>query len=178
MNVPNNIKQRLNYAERIYLVEILKGMWFTFRQMFEPTFTMRYPEEKWTAPAIFRGRPVLVANDDGAERCVACGLCSRVCPPLAIYVQADETTRIQERYPKIFEIDMLRCIFCGYCEEVCPEEAIVMSPEYDIVFKDRNSAKFGKEKLLTPASELKSRLDFLSQFKNPEELNKARQVQS
>jgi len=42
-------------------------------------------------PPRFRGYPKLVANPDGTERCVACGLCAAVCPPLAIQLQADET---------------------------------------------------------------------------------------
>jgi formate hydrogenlyase subunit 6/NADH:ubiquinone oxidoreductase subunit I len=29
-----------------------------------------------------------------------------------------------EKYPREFDIDMIRCIFCGMCEEVCPEQAI------------------------------------------------------
>lgn len=172
MNKKVDINARLNFSEQVYLPEIMKGMWYTLKQMFQPVFTMRYPEERWTPPPIFRGRPVLVAREDGTERCVACGLCSRVCPPLAIYVQADETERAQERYPSIFEIDMLRCIFCGYCEEVCPEEAIVMSKEYDIVFENRESAVFNKEKLMTPASALADRLTFLHEYKNPEEVTK------
>ncbi len=176
MNKPVDISTKLNFAERIYLPEIAKGMWYTLKQMFVKPVTMRYPEEQWVAPSIFRGRPVLVAREDNTERCVACGLCSRVCPPLAIYIEADETERKQERYPKIFEIDMLRCIFCGYCEEVCPEEAIVMSKEYDIVFRTRESALFDKAKLMTPASELKDRLDFLKKSKNPDEVGKTAHV--
>lgn len=172
MNKPVDISKKLNLSERVYLPEIAKGMWYTLKQMFSKPMTMSYPEEKWVPPAIFRGRPVLVERLDHTERCVACGLCARVCPPLAINVQADETERTQERYPKIFEIDMLRCIFCGYCEEVCPEEAIVMSDEYDIVFKDRETAIFDKQKLLTPITELEARLGFLNQYKNPEEIRK------
>jgi len=133
----------------------------TFRQLLEPKFTRQYPEERWVPPKSFRGRPVLVVEENGVERCVACGLCSRVCPALAIEVQAAETELEKERYPVKFEINMLRCIFCGFCEEVCPEEAIVMSDEYELVFSNTEDAIYGKDRLLVPASKLMDRLEFL-----------------
>jgi NADH-quinone oxidoreductase subunit I len=88
-------------------------------------------------------------------------LCSRVCPSLAIEVQAAETKDEKERYPEKFEINMLRCIFCGFCEEVCPEEAIIMSKEYELAFSNQKDALFGKDKLLVPIEKVQDRLDFL-----------------
>jgi NADH-quinone oxidoreductase subunit I len=102
-----------------------------------------------------------VLEGNGRERCVACGLCSRVCPALAIEVQASETEFERERFPARFEINMLRCIFCGFCEEVCPEEAIVMSDEYELVFHSREEAIYAKDRLLMPAERLNRRLEFL-----------------
>ena len=153
----------LTLLEKTYLPQIAKGLALTLQQVFRPKFTRQYPEEKWDAPASFRGRPVLVLEDNGVERCVACGLCSRVCPALAIEVQASETELEKERYPEKFEINMVRCIFCGFCEEVCPEEAIVMSNEYELVFTSQNEAVFGKDKLLVPRKNLESRLRFLKE---------------
>lgn len=150
----------LTIWQRMYIPEIIKGLRITLAQVFRPKFTRQYPEERWDPPPSFRGRPVLV-HEHGIERCVACGLCSRVCPALAIEVQASETDLPKERYPIKFEINMLRCIFCGFCEEVCPEEAIVMSNEYELTFHSQEEAIFGKDKLLTPAEQLKDRLEFL-----------------
>ncbi|MEG8948137.1 NADH-quinone oxidoreductase subunit NuoI [Rosettibacter firmus] len=158
-------KKDLNFFERIYIVEIIKGMILTLKNMFRPKFTMEYPEVKFEPPASYRGRPVLVLDENGKERCVACGLCSRVCPALAIEVRAAETELEKERYPELFEINMLRCIFCGFCEEVCPEEAIVMSKDYELVFTNREDAIFGKDKLLVPIENLKDRIEFLRRFK-------------
>jgi NADH-quinone oxidoreductase subunit I len=155
----------LNFFEKTYVVEVVKGLMLTLKNMLKPKFTMQYPEVKFIPPASYRGRPVLVMEEDGQERCVACGLCSRVCPPLAIEVQAGETTREKERYPAKFEINMIRCIFCGFCEEVCPEEAIVMSKDYELAFSNRQEALYGKEKLLVPVSQLKDRIDFLRRYK-------------
>jgi NADH-quinone oxidoreductase subunit I len=158
-------KKDLRLIERTYIPQILQGMILTLRQIFRPKFTRQYPEEKWVTPAAFRGRPVLVMNDNGDERCVACGLCSRVCPALAIEVQASETEKEKERYPEKFEINMVRCIFCGFCEEVCPEEAIVMSDEYELVFNSQEEAIFGKDKLLMPRKKLEARLEFLRKYR-------------
>lgn len=152
----------LTLLEKTYLPQIFGGLWLTLKQMFKPKFTRQYPEEKWAPPTAFRGRPVLVQDEKGIERCVACGLCSRVCPALAIEVQANEVPGLdKERYPEKFEINMIRCIFCGFCEEVCPEEAIVMSDEYILIFSSQEEAVFGKEKLLMSEKRLKKRLEFL-----------------
>lgn len=158
-------KKDLNFFEQTYIPQIVKGLGLTFKQIFKPKFTRQYPEEKWTPPDSYRGRPVLVQEEDGSERCVACSLCSRVCPALAIEVQAGETERDKERYPVKFEINMVRCIFCGFCEEVCPEEAIIMSDEYELVFSSQDEAIFGKDKLLVPKEKLKKRLDYLQEFR-------------
>ena len=103
----------------------------------------------------------MLVEEAGVERCVACGLCARVCPALAIEVQGAETELEKERYPVKFEINMLRCIFCGFCEEACPEEAIVMSDEYELVFTNPEDAIFDKEKLLMSTERLKTRLEYL-----------------
>jgi len=153
-------KKDLTILQKLYITEIVRGLWITLTQVFRPKFTRQYPEERWNPPASFRGRPVLV-EEKGIERCVACGLCARVCPALAIEVQASESEYWKERYPVKFEINMLRCIFCGFCEEVCPEEAIIMSNEYELTFTAQEDAIFGKDKLLVPSDKLTERLEFL-----------------
>lgn len=162
---PKKRMKDLTFWEKIYIPEIVKGLLLTLRTMFKPKFTMEYPEVKFEPSGSYRGRPVLVQEDSGEERCVACGLCSRVCPALAIEVQADETLNEKERYPEKFEINMIRCIFCGFCEEVCPEEAIVMSKDYELAFTNREEAIYGKDKLLVPVSQLQDRIEFLRQYK-------------
>ncbi len=160
----NTEAQRMTFWEKLYLPEIARGMGLTFRELFRPKFTRQYPEERFEPTGSYRGRPVLVKEEEG-ERCVACGLCSRVCPALAIEVQAAETEREKERYPEKFEINMLRCIYCGFCEEACPEEAIVMSKDYDLVFQTQEEAILGKDKLEMPIAQLQDRLEFLRQYR-------------
>lgn len=159
-------ERKLNFWERLYLPEIFKGLRFSASKMRDERYTFEYPEEQWYPPDSYRGRPVLV-EEGGRPRCVACGLCARVCPPLAISMQANEVfDDVKEREPAWFEINMLRCIYCGYCEEVCPEEAIVMSKEYDMTFLHRDEAKFEMDRLLMPKSHLADRLAFLERRRN------------
>ncbi|HEX2867152.1 MAG TPA: hypothetical protein VHO03_08915 [Ignavibacteriales bacterium] len=46
-----------------------------------------------------------------------------------------------------------------------PEEAIVMSKDYELVYRDRNDAIYGKDKLLVPVHQVEDRIDFLRNFK-------------
>lgn len=160
-------ERHLNFWHKLYFPEIIKGMLFSIKHVFRKQVTLEYPEVKPELGPEFRGRPVLV-EEAGQERCVACGLCARACPPLAISMQAAETPDQKERYPARFEIDMLRCIYCGLCEEVCPEEAIVMSEEYDLTFHNREDAIMGKDRLLVGKDKLKPRLDWLKKNRNPD----------
>lgn len=165
-NLRKDNERKLNFWEKLYLPEVLKGLGYTFRKMKnEPSYTMEYPEELWYPPDSYRGRPVLV-EEEGRPRCVSCNLCARACPPMAISMQSKDTHDQKEREPAWFEINMLRCIYCGFCEEVCPEEAIVMSKEYDMTFHSRDEAIFGLERLLMPAERLTDRLNYLEQYRN------------
>ena len=156
------VKQReLTLGERFFFKTLAAGLVYTFKNMFKKKVTREYPEVRLEPKPSFHGVPVLVADDEGHPRCVACGLCEFVCPPIAIRIVGGETERQIERAPKVFEIDMLRCIECGYCEEVCPEEAIVLSQEYELVGDHRAEFKWGIDKLLTPAAKLQPRLDFI-----------------
>lgn len=177
MRVNRNIT--MTWWERVYLPEIFRGMSVTARHFFtnffgfipallskdkkRKIFTVYYPDEKKEFPPAYRGRPVLVVDDNGVERCVACGLCEIICPALCIEIQPAETELEKERYPESFSIDMARCIFCGLCEEACPEEAIVMSDECEIADLDRNNMFYEKDRLLVPAKKLQKRLNYIKE---------------
>ncbi len=62
----------LTFWERIYIPEIVKGLSLTLKNMFKPKFTMKYPEEKFIPAASYRGRPVLVMENNGRRemRCL------------------------------------------------------------------------------------------------------------
>jgi NADH-quinone oxidoreductase subunit I len=165
----------LTLWERLYLFEVLRGLAITSRHFFGNLVgfvlppkgkrrkipTVYYPEEKATLPAAYRGRPTLVANPDGTERCVACGLCEKICPAFAISIIGDERGD-GTRYPSSYTLDLSRCVYCGYCEEVCPKEAIVMSDEYiGLSATRRGDMLYTKERLLKPAAQLDKRIDYV-----------------
>ena len=137
------------------VVELGKGLWTTFKMMFERPVTIQYPEEKREVRQRFRGRHVLKRYENGLEKCIGCSLCAAACPADAIFVEASENTDERrfspgERYASTYEINMLRCIYCGYCEDACPTEAIVLGDNYELSFYDRRSAIYPKEMLLEP----------------------------
>ena len=146
-------RQPLTWSERLYLPQILAGMRVTFRTMFRPTVTLRYPEERPAIPPGYRGVPTLVKDPHGREKCVSCQLCEFVCPPKAIRitpgaVPADQPERAHvEKAPREFEIDMLRCIYCGLCQEVCPEEAIFLQNQFSLSGYARGDFVHNKERL-------------------------------
>ena len=142
-------RRRSTFLDRLYFPAILTGLSITFRRMFKKKETMQFPEERWTVREQYRGMPVLVEDDEGRPKCVACSLCEYVCPPKAIYIvpQELEEGNTVERGPAVFDLNMLRCIYCGLCEEACPEEAIFMSQNYMVWGAERKDMIFHKEKL-------------------------------
>jgi NADH-quinone oxidoreductase subunit I len=129
------------------MLSILRTLWVTFRHSFNRKVTVLYPEKKRRLPPRWRGRIVLTRDPDGEERCVACHLCSSVCPVACIALQAgiDEKGR---RKPDFFRINFSRCIYCGLCEEACPTFAIQLTPDYEMAEYDRNNLVYEKEDLM------------------------------
>ena len=148
----------MSFWERLYLINIIKGMFITFSHMFKKQPTIRYPEQKREFSPVFRGLHVLNRDEAGRERCTACGLCAVACPAEAITMEAaerqdgEENLYREEKYAEIYEINMLRCIFCGLCEEACPKDAVYLTISKELVPSnyDREDFIFGKDKLVMP----------------------------
>jgi NADH-quinone oxidoreductase subunit I len=108
--------------------------------------TVQYPKVKLTPAERFRGLHRLVPAQD-REKCVACYLCPTVCPAKCITVESAENEK-GEKYPRVYQIDLLRCIFCGLCVEACPVEALEMTGDYELANYKREDFTFTKERLL------------------------------
>ena len=164
---------RYSLAERLYL-PLLSGLMVTLRHslrnLFRPgsRYTIQYPEERRAYSHRFRGHHILTSRPDGSLRCVACFLCAQACPAECIHIEAGEDPDVNvEKYPVVYDIDMLRCVFCGYCVDACPEEAIIMSNNYDMAYFDRSQSVVTKEELAKPFGYDPSRLGYRPRY--PEE---------
>src|SRR5436305_13967919 len=148
--------KQMTFKERLYLPAILAGMRITMSHFFRKKVTISYPEVKRPIVPVWRGMHVLKRDENGAERCTACGLCAVACPAEAITMTAaerkpgEEKLYREEKYASVYEINMLRCIFCGLCEEACPKEAIFLTDELVPTTFKRKEYIYGKDQLVEP----------------------------
>ena len=172
--------KRYTVPERLYL-PLLGGLWVTLKHFFgnltgkRKSPIIEYPEERREYSHRYRGHHILTTRPDGSLRCVACYLCATACPADCIHIEAGEHPDENiEKYPLVYEIDMLRCIFCGYCVDACPEEAIIMSNNYDMAYFNREQSIVGIRELERPFSFNPERLGYRPTF--PEEQAKRDRV--
>ena len=136
-------REEMTFLERIYVVEIAKGLRVTFGKLLGNLWlhvlqalgrknatagvAIQYPNVRRSYPARYRGRHRLTLHDNGDIKCTSCFLCATACPARCIYIEASEHEDPNvEKFPKRYEIDTLLCIYCGYCVEACPVDAIRM----------------------------------------------------
>ncbi|MEW6337890.1 MAG: NADH-quinone oxidoreductase subunit I [Acidobacteriota bacterium] len=148
----------MGLLQRLYLVEVVKGLGVTLRHFLGNLFrrsytvTVEWPEVKREYSERLRGRHILLTREDGSPRCVACYMCETACPADCIHIEAEEdpsSASVEwEKRPGVFTIDLLRCVYCGLCVDACPKEAIVMSRHHEMAFASREEAIVGLEQLL------------------------------
>ena len=146
----------MTLKEKLYLPAIFTGMGLTLKHAFQTKKgkVFAYPEVQKPRAKVWRGQHVLKRDDEGRERCTACGLCAVTCPAEAITMIAAERKPDEkhlyreEKYAEMYEINMLRCIFCGLCEEACPTTAIQLTPDFELGEYKRQDLVYEKEDLL------------------------------
>ncbi|MDR1405329.1 MAG: 4Fe-4S binding protein [Candidatus Methanoplasma sp.] len=103
--------------------------------------TILYPYEKMWMPENYRGRPGL-----RFDRCVACGMCVKMCPTACIkLVDTENDSGEKVRRP---QVNIGRCAMCGYCAEYCPVDAMTVTPEFELAEYTREDLIYGPKRLV------------------------------
>src|SRR5438067_12727432 len=98
------------------------GFATTLKHLFRKPITINYPDQKFPMFPKWRGKQVLMRDENGLEKCVACGLCSVACPADAIYLEAaenDGTVQAGPSYATGYLIHKTGCNFSGHCTDPC-----------------------------------------------------------
>ncbi len=164
-NYPKTSKERFKQVlKRAVKGELFKGLGIVLNIMRQALFkgemqTIQYPAQKFPIGPRYRAvHKLLVLLESGENRCIACGLCEKIC--IAKCIRMD--TKIDENSRKEvleYTINMGRCIFCGFCAEVCPELAIVHGGRYENASEQRAHFTL-KEDLLTPLDKIKEQKEY------------------
>ena len=99
--------------------------------LFSKPVTLMYPDKVREIPERYRGGTfaLVVDEETGEDKCIACRLCERICPSqiISIEIEKKKDNRGKTRgFPKKFDLDFSACLQCELCVQVCPEDAIVM----------------------------------------------------
>jgi NADH-quinone oxidoreductase subunit I len=114
----------------------LQGMRITWDHIFQPTFTLQYPEEKKVLNDFHRG-----IHEYDVERCIACDNCAKACPVACIYIESEGKGKAAKLTR--FEIDYQKCLFCNLCVPPCPVDCIKMGQDFDL-------AGYAREDMIVP----------------------------
>jgi len=126
-------RPKLSFFDKIYIGAVLRGMMVTLKHVVRNLFdqknimTYEYPEQKKPIPENYRAEHRLMQRPDGEIRCTACMLCATACPADCIEIVAAEHEDPEiEKFPSVYNINLLRCVYCSLCVEACPCDAIRM----------------------------------------------------
>ena len=123
---------------------LCNGLSVTFRELWTPKITERYPENRKenNVPERFRGTLVMPHNEKNEHKCIGCGICQMQCPNGTIKVVTEmvETADGKKKKQLVrYEYDHGCCMYCMLCTRACPQGAIEFSNEYEGSVFDRKA---------------------------------------
>ena len=123
---------------------LCNGLSVTFRELWTPKVTERYPENRKEnhIPERFRGTLVMPHNEKNEHKCIGCGICQMQCPNGTIKVVTEmvETADGKKKKQLVrYEYDHGCCMYCMLCTRACPQGAIEFSNEYEGSVFDRKA---------------------------------------
>ena len=146
-----------SFLRKIFLVDLLEGMWVTLRydvavggQAGKPKelYTEQYPKERPQVAERYRGAPRLNINPEtGATLCIPCDLCSVACPENLIVVTSVRDEKTRRKVLTTFTYDLSRCMFCGLCEDACPVDALELTQDFELANYTREGAIWDRQAL-------------------------------
>lgn len=119
------------------------GMSVTLREFFTRKVTECYPENRKELKIPQRHRAILRMphDEEGNNKCIACGLCQTNCPNGTISITTrtvtDEESGKSRKVLAEYHYDLGSCMFCQLCVNVCPKGAIEFSNEFENAVFDR-----------------------------------------
>jgi formate hydrogenlyase subunit 6/NADH:ubiquinone oxidoreductase subunit I len=120
---------------------LLGGMAVTIRYFVKPVVTVQYPRQKIPMSPNYRGYPQLIIDPDSkTHRCIACEMCSRICPSQLIHVEGAKFPGEKQKRATKYVHEHYYCSLCGLCTEVCPTTALEYSKEYRLCGFTREDA--------------------------------------
>ena len=123
----------INYFKEIAVgfYSLLAGMAVTIRYFVKPIVTVQYPRQQLTMSPRYRGYPQFIIDPEtNTHRCIACEMCSRICPSQLIQVEGTKFPGEKQKRATKYLHEHYYCSLCGLCTEVCPTEALEYSKEY------------------------------------------------
>ncbi len=139
------MKFKDTYIGKIFeaTLSVTTGLGVTLREFFTPKVTEHYPENRKTLHIPERHRAVLYMplDDNGNNKCIACGLCQQACPNGTISISTttvtDSETGKSKKMLAEYNYDLGSCMFCQLCVNACPKGAIEFSNDFENAVFDR-----------------------------------------